>query len=433
MAQSSMVGSRIRERRVLAGIKQSDLAGRAGISPSYLNLIEHNRRRIGGKRLLQLAEALEVDAAWLSEGAEATLIAGLHEAAGADTSQTVELDRIEEFASRFPGWAGLLTETARRAEGLEQTVQALTDRLAHDPQLAASLHEVISMVTAIRSTASILADTKELKPEWRARFNRNINEDSRRLAEGAEDLVRYLEGAPDKESEIRSPQDELHAFLAAQDYHIAALEGGEGDVADLIANSPALVSDAARSLTHDALEQYARDAAALPMSVLQQAIDDHGLRPDRLLDQLDVGAGCLFRRLAGLPMDVFGPVGLVICDATGTLVYRKPLPGFDIPSAAGACALWPLYQALGTPAMPQHTMVVQSGRGHSPMQSYSMAEHLTKARFNQPASLRAYMLLLPAPPGIDPTQARAVGTTCRVCPTEGCVARREPSILAKGF
>jgi len=433
MAQSAMVGSRIRERRVLAGIKQSDLAGRAGISPSYLNLIEHNRRRIGGKRLLQLAEALEVDPAWLSEGAEATLIAGLREAASIETTQPVELDRTEEFASRFPGWAGLLTETARRVEGLEQTVQALTDRLAHDPHLAASLHEVISMVTAIRSTASILADTKELQPEWRARFNRNINEDSRRLAEGAEDLVRYLEDAPDKEAEIRSPQDELHAFLAAHDYHFTALETEPDTVPQLIEDAPTLVTEAGRSLARDALGVYAQDAADLPLSVLDDAIAEHGLHPDQLLNQLGVGAGHLFRRLAGLPTARFGPVGLVMCDASGTLIYRKPLPGFDLPRAAGACTLWPLYQALAQPATPIRAMLVQTGRGQSQVQSYSLAEHVASVRFDEPVSSRAYMLLLPAPPGADADAARTVGTTCRVCPQEACRVRREPSILAKGF
>ncbi|HAW46979.1 MAG TPA: transcriptional regulator, partial [Roseovarius sp.] len=53
MPEKFMIGTRIRERRVLAGIRQTDLAKRVGISPSYLNLIEHNRRRIGGKTLLR--------------------------------------------------------------------------------------------------------------------------------------------------------------------------------------------------------------------------------------------------------------------------------------------------------------------------------------------------------------------------------------------
>jgi transcriptional regulator with XRE-family HTH domain len=54
-------------------MKQSALAEAAGISPSYLNLIEHNRRRIGGKLLIGLARALGVEPGVLSDGADATI------------------------------------------------------------------------------------------------------------------------------------------------------------------------------------------------------------------------------------------------------------------------------------------------------------------------------------------------------------------------
>src|SRR6056297_484007 len=87
MTDPVTIGTRIRERRVMSGIRQTDLARQAGISPSYLNLIEHNRRRIAGKTLNRLADVLGVAPGLLSEGAEATLISALREAAaraGAD-------------------------------------------------------------------------------------------------------------------------------------------------------------------------------------------------------------------------------------------------------------------------------------------------------------------------------------------------------------
>jgi DNA-binding XRE family transcriptional regulator len=43
---SALTGSRLRARRVALGLKQGDVATRAGVSASYLNLIEHNRRRV---------------------------------------------------------------------------------------------------------------------------------------------------------------------------------------------------------------------------------------------------------------------------------------------------------------------------------------------------------------------------------------------------
>jgi len=162
MPKSAMIGTRIRERRIARGMRQSELAKAVGISPSYLNLIEHNRRRIGGKLLLQLADILGVEPSLLSEGAEATLVAGLREAAGDRGEAAGELARVDDFAGRFPNWAQLLVDYFRKTERLERTVKSMTDRLADDPQLAASLREVLSTVTEIRSTASILVDTKSL-------------------------------------------------------------------------------------------------------------------------------------------------------------------------------------------------------------------------------------------------------------------------------
>ena len=75
--QATLTGARIRERRRLAGLKQADLAKIVGISPSYLNLIEHDRRRIGGKLLNDLARALGMDLLALSTGAEISVIAAL--------------------------------------------------------------------------------------------------------------------------------------------------------------------------------------------------------------------------------------------------------------------------------------------------------------------------------------------------------------------
>ena len=226
MSARTMIGSRIRERRILKGMRQVELAQLADISPSYLNLIEHNRRKIGGKTLLKLAELLEVETAFLSEGAEVELIARLRDAAAEQENAGAELDRTEEFAGRFPGWARLIADLSQNRGDLEQVVEALTDRMAHDPQLSASLYEVLSTVTAIHSASTILVETKELEPEWRMRFHRNINEDSQRLTDGAESLVRYLEGAPDIEAGIRSPQYELHMFLETNNYHFPQLGKG---------------------------------------------------------------------------------------------------------------------------------------------------------------------------------------------------------------
>ena len=58
VSKATLTGSRVRERRLTLGMRQAAVAKSAGISASYLNLIEHNRRRIGPDVLARLAQAL---------------------------------------------------------------------------------------------------------------------------------------------------------------------------------------------------------------------------------------------------------------------------------------------------------------------------------------------------------------------------------------
>ncbi|MGR3583671.1 MAG: helix-turn-helix domain-containing protein, partial [Pseudooceanicola nanhaiensis] len=331
MARPTLTGSRIRERRALRGMRQAELARRAGISASYLNLIEHNRRRIGGKLLLDIAAALDVEPSLLSEGAEAALIATLREAAADRAEAGAEADAVEELAGRFPGWAALVAAQHRAIEGLERTLEVLTDRLTHDPHLAASMHEVLSTVTAIHSTASILVETKEIEPEWRDRFHRNINEDSQRLAEGAQRLVSELEAGQRRQDTLGAPQDEVERFLAARGFHLPELEAGGGATpAEVIAEAgEALSSTAAREMAQGILARYAEDAARLAVGPVTEAAAET-LDPGWLAARFGVGPGAMMRRLASLPPEAAatlgGPFGLVACDASGTFTFRRPLP-----------------------------------------------------------------------------------------------------------
>ena len=78
------IGQRIRKRRQELRRSQAALAAEVGISASYLNLIEHNKRTIGGALLHRIAETLALDSRALAGTEEARLIAELAEVATAD-------------------------------------------------------------------------------------------------------------------------------------------------------------------------------------------------------------------------------------------------------------------------------------------------------------------------------------------------------------
>jgi transcriptional regulator with XRE-family HTH domain len=82
MPLSALTGTRLRERRLARGLRQADVAVAAGISASYLNLIEHNRRKVTPEVADRLADALGLDRAALAGGGAAALIEGLRSAAG---------------------------------------------------------------------------------------------------------------------------------------------------------------------------------------------------------------------------------------------------------------------------------------------------------------------------------------------------------------
>ncbi len=432
MSLSALTGTRLREHRLAAGRRQADLAAAAGISASYLNLIEHNRRKVTPEVLDRLAGALGLDRVALAGGADAALIDGLRAAAGAAAGVAggasgdggAELDRIEDFVSRFAGWAGLVVALDRRSQGLQRAVEALNDRMSHDPHLSQSLHEVLSSLSSVRATAAILAETADLDPDWAARFHRNLHQDSERLAAGAEALVAYLDaGSALAEQGIAAPQEEVEDWLARRGWAISDAELAAG-LPDEVA---ALASLAARSLAQDYLVRAARDALALPEVALSEAVAQGGADALALAARFGLDPLVVMRRLAVQPaLDV----GLVICDASGTLTLRKPAAGFALPRFGAACPLWPLYAALGRPLQPVEAGVAVAGRGgrNFRVQAWCGVSHPEGPR--GPELRTAAMLILPGGP--QTFGAIPVGSSCRVCPRSACPARREPTILSEG-
>ncbi|GHF49224.1 helix-turn-helix domain-containing protein [Seohaeicola zhoushanensis] len=435
MPRDSLTGTRIRERRSIAGLRQADLARQIGISASYLNLIEHNRRRIGGKLLIDIARVLGVEPSMLTEGAEAALIATLREAAADAGAVAAETDRADELAGRFPGWAEVLALLHRRVASLERTVETLSDRLTHDPHLAASLHEVLSTAAAIRSTASILAETDEIDPEWRTRFHRNLNNDSRRLAESSKALVGYLDDNDAGEVQRGVPREEAEAFFAAQGYHFPGLETGEQSPDDLVRAAPELGGRAARHIAREFLQQYTEDALALPLDRFAAALDRLGPDPGALGAELGADLPAILRRIAAMPERILpGGAGLVIADASGSILFRKVLTGFALPRFGAPCPLWPLFLALSRPLVPVRRKVTQLGRGTAHFDCLAISWPQRATAFTEDPLYNTAMLILPL--RADEAEAGTflrVGSSCRVCPRLRCHARREPSILREEF
>jgi transcriptional regulator with XRE-family HTH domain len=436
--QRQLSGTSIREHRLRLGIKQAELAKRVGISASYFNQIEHNRRRIGGKLFADIAAALGVDQSALAEGTDARLTDTLRDAQLSEPGLTGIYDASEVFSGRFPAWARLLAARHGRVQKLEQLTETLNDRLANDSQLADALHELLSTVTAIRSSASILEDDPKLEPAWRQRFQRNIIEDSARLSRGAQTLVDYLNINAGAAAGAALPPEEVEQFLDENAHHFPALETGDmAAIEGILGGSARLKSPAARALAATHLGSYVRDAAKIPLAALKGAVRRYGLEPIAIARDVGADLATTLRRIAAAPDEILPtPVGLFISDASGTLIVKKQVKGFSMPRHSGACTMLPLFQAPTQPLRPIRRRLRQSGRESGTMLTYSIATPTDTTGLGDNLLLQSHMLIIPQASLAEEHAAAdsisIVGRTCRVCYAESCPARRESAERPRG-
>lgn len=150
--------------------------------------------------------------------------------------------------------------------------------------------------------------------------------------------------------------------------------------------------------------------------------------PAALASALGVDPLVVFRRLATLPEGLLGPVGLVLCDGSGTLTFRRPIDGFAFPRYGAACPLWPLYAALTRPMLPVRRAIERVGPVPRRFTAYALSRPRHPQGSTGPEVIEAAMLLYDDP--LTGGRTQPVGTSCRICPRGDCPARREPSLLS---
>ncbi len=221
----SLIGPTLRERRRALGITQSKLAAEVGISASYLNLIEGNKRNIGGALLKRIADILGIALDELDGAAERRLADYLGELAGEPLLADLHLDpaATQELASRHRDWAHALVHLHRAWLDRGRAVTALSDRLNQDPFLGSAVHSMLTQVAAICSSSQILENIDDLEPGQRQRFLSIVGSESARLAEVAQSLAAFFDKG-DTGTRSITPVDEIDDFIFDRDDHFPELE-----------------------------------------------------------------------------------------------------------------------------------------------------------------------------------------------------------------
>lgn len=219
------IGIRISTRRKALGISQAELARRAGISPSYLNLIERNRREVGGTLLQRLAAQLDVDIGELTGEAEHKLVADLEEALADPILATARPGpgAAHALVASNPEAAAAIVRLYRAYMGALASADDYANRLRADPLFAQLLHRILSGITAVRSGAEILAEIPDLEDAERRRFLGSMTRETRGLTDVARTLIGEFERGAEHRRAL-SPVGELDDLLFERNNHFPGLE-----------------------------------------------------------------------------------------------------------------------------------------------------------------------------------------------------------------
>src|ERR1700760_1931047 len=128
MSGQIALGAKVRELRRQHRLTQTELARRLGVSASYINLIEHNRRPFRADLLLKLAEVLPIDLRSFSPATtERHTVAELIEAFGDPMFENLEVvnQDVNELAGAYPAAAAAVVRLYAAFRAARQSAQDL--------------------------------------------------------------------------------------------------------------------------------------------------------------------------------------------------------------------------------------------------------------------------------------------------------------------
>jgi predicted transcriptional regulator/transcriptional regulator with XRE-family HTH domain len=448
MAKRTFLGRTIRRLRDQHGLTQQAMAVGLGISPSYLNLIEHDQRPVTASLILKLAEKFQADLATLSSG-------------GAET----EVALREVFADPMLGGDGSIPEAeiaalADQAPNAARAVLALYRawRVAREDSAGISIgarkfrlpveeardffHDRMNHFPAIETAAeALVAALPNAAP---GHMNRALAD---HLASRHEVAVRLLPAAQMAGALRRYDAMQRTLLLSellpheSRGFHLACqiglMQAGAAFDAEVAAAPPS--TKEAETLIRVGLLNYFAGSVLMPYLPFR----DTAARLRHDIEGLCARFGVSFEqachRLSTLqrPSARGVPFWLIRIDAAGNVTKRFSAAGFPFGRFGGNCARWVVHQAFATPFMVRtqvaslpdgatffcfaRTLTHAGGPPHLPPVTHAIGLGCDIAH----ASSIAYA------DGLDLADERAVvgiGLSCRLCERADCRHRAHPPL-----
>jgi predicted transcriptional regulator/DNA-binding XRE family transcriptional regulator len=449
------LGAKVRALRRRENLSQVQMAERLGISPSYLNLIESNRRPLPAALLIKLAQTFGVDLHAFGGDEDARVVNDLLEVFSDpvfDPYQLTSAD-LRELALNSPQIARAVLALYSSFKTQREASEELASRLDGEEATSVDRSQLPSeeVNDLVQKNMNYFPELEEAAEElWRkARF------DAEELYPG---LIRYLDkhhgihvriargGAErgvlrrfDAEKKILTLSELLptrsRTFQVA---HQIALLTQHARIDKLVAEGH-FTSEQARGLARVALANYFAGAVIMPYAPFLEACQKERYDTDVIGRRFRVGFEQVCHRFTSLrrPGAEGIPFHMIRIDMAGNISKRFSASGIRFARFSGACPRWNIFSAFMTPGMIRiqlsrfsdgttyfclaRTIHKDSGGYHAqqPVQAIGLGCRVDHARE------------LVYSDGVDlenPNLATPVGVTCRLCERSDCEQRAFPSI-----
>lgn len=455
MARKALLGKKIRRLRQDRGLTQQQMAEQLGISPSYLNLIEHDERPVTVPLLLKLGQAFEVDLQDLSEEDERKLAVGLREVFADPSLRHYEIrtEEMRALVDAAPNAAKGVIELYRAYKAARDDAQALvlglpgggaapTRRLLLPTEEARDFfYDRANHFPTLEDAADALWRDARLEPGDPARglvehlaSRHGIAVDVAPVEAMAGALRRYdAKGKRLVLSEVL-PRGSRNFHIA---YQIGLIEAKTA--IDAVLSEAKLSSPETETLCRVGLTNYYAGAALMPYAPFLAAAKAARYDVELLTHRFGVSFEQACHRLSTLqrPGAKGVPFYLVRVDIAGNVTKRFSAAGFHFSRFGGSCPRWVVHEAFMTPGLIR-TQIAQLPDGAT---FFCVARTLSKdsGAFHEPQSQLAigigceigHARELVYADGYDLDRldrVTEIGVGCRLCERMNCRQRAFPPL-----
>ena len=455
MSDAPLLGAKIRGLRRREDLTQVDLAQRLGISPSYLNLIENNRRPLTAQMLLKLAQIFQLDIRVFAGGDDARLQHELLEAFGDPMFDGFALTNtdLRELAVGSPNLTRAVLTLYRAYQAARETAQSVAERISGADHAGG-------------------VDLSRLPPEEVSDFIQRHMNYFHELEEGAEALrrdadvdadvygalVRYLEVRHKIQVRVVKVGDERKAMRRydpssrvlslsevlpprSRRFQLAHQVGliTQSAVLDRMAHDPSLTTPDSMALARVALANYFASAVLMPYQPFLDAARAERYDVELLAHRFQASFEQVCHRLTTMrrPGQEGVPLHFLRIDIAGNISKRFSGDGIRFARFSGACPRWSVHSAFLTPGM----IRVQLSRMPDGTTYFCIARTVRSDRggYHVPHTVHAigmgcevsHAKELVYADGVDLEHREAVvpvGVTCRTCDQMDCEQRVVPPL-----